>query len=137
MAGGGRSGKIGASLPAPMARLMVVLKPVAACGAAELIPQIDPVLDRLAAVVDERSATHLGASFVQAPVGLKVQLFGDVQPRSDGYELELVLMSGEPMAAGSRNTRLALEALLSEVERLALGLEVVFRSDRDGPCRPR
>ncbi|MCT0226226.1 hypothetical protein [Synechococcus sp. CS-1328] len=120
-----------------MARLMVVLKPVVACAAGELIPQLEPVLQALEAAVDERSATHLGGSFVQAPVGLKVQLFGDVQPRSDGYELELVLMSGEPMAGGSRNTRLALEGLLSEVETLSPGLKVVFRSDRDGPCRPR
>ncbi|MFY8148033.1 MAG: hypothetical protein ACOVNL_02310 [Prochlorococcaceae cyanobacterium] len=120
-----------------MARLMVVLKPVAACKAGELIPQLDPVLERLGAVVDERSATHLGASFVQPPVGLKVQLFGDVQPRAEGYELELVLMSNEPMAGGSRNTRLALESLLSQVENRVKDMRVIFRSDRDGPCRPR
>ena len=46
--------------------------------------------------------------------------------------LELVLMSREPMGQGAPQTRLVFQQMLELVAGSQPGLELTFRSDRDG-----
>jgi hypothetical protein len=41
------------------------------------------------------------------------------------------------MGGGAQQTRVVLEQLLASLERLLPGVQVLFRSDRDGPIRQR
>jgi hypothetical protein len=61
-----------------------------------------------------------------------MQLFADVQAKSGGPVLELVLMSREPMGQGAPQTRRVFETMLEVVASALTDLQVTFRSDRDG-----
>jgi hypothetical protein len=60
-------------------------------------------------------------------------VFADVQPQGDGPELDVVLMSTEAMTRGAPQTHQALQALIDLLPDHVPGLQLIFRSDRDGP----
>jgi hypothetical protein len=115
-----------------MARYLMVLRPASAMEPAGLIDSLEPLISRLEAEVDHRTPAHLSA-MLGGGDQLRLQLFADVQAKSDGRVLELVLMSREPMGKGSPQTRRWFDRLaLAAIETMPQ-LELVFRSDRDGP----
>lgn len=116
-----------------MARLLLVLKPRGQAAAVDLIPQILPALAALGTEIDNRGPAHLSALMRVPPQGLAVQVFADVQPQADGPELDVVLMSSEAMTRGAPQTLQALQSLIELLPELVPGLELIFRSDRDGP----
>ncbi len=116
-----------------MARLMVVLKARGAAAAHELMPKLLPTLVALGAETDNEGSAHLSALMRVQPQGLAVQIFADVQPQADGPELDVVLMSVEAMTRGAPLTHQALHALIGLLPQQSPDLELVFRSDRDGP----
>jgi hypothetical protein len=116
-----------------MARLMLVLKPRGQAAAVDLIPQILPALAALGTEIDNQGPAHLSALMRVPPQGMAVQLFADVQPQADGPELDVVLMSSEAMTRGAPQTLQALQALIDLLPERVPGLELIFRSDRDGP----
>ena len=116
-----------------MARLIFVLKSSTPIQARELIPQLLPVLEAIDATIDQQAPAHLSALFRSTPEGLSLQLFADVQPQARGPELDVVVMSREAMGKGAPITQRAFERLIALVADLAPGLELIFRSDRDGP----
>ena len=69
-----------------------------------------------------------------APTGLQVKLLLELQ-RSG--QLGVLISSREGMGGGAVQTKVVLEQLLASLERLLPGVQVVFRSDRDGPIRQR
>lgn len=129
-----------------MARFLLVLKPTgkapgaASAGsraqAAELIDGLAPVLDALSAEVDHRTPAHLGALLRQGGEVQRMQLFADVQSQAGGRALELVLLSREPMGLRAPETMKTFERLVELVHTHLPDLDLVFRSDRDGPCPP-
>ncbi|MFO8238482.1 MAG: hypothetical protein R6U00_09615 [Prochlorococcaceae cyanobacterium] len=130
-----------------MARFLLVLKPTAAAAAgdpasrgstqaAELLDGLAPVLDALSAEVDHRTPAHLGALLKQGGEVQRMQLFADVQSQAGGRALELVLLSREPMGLRAPQTMKTLERLVELVHTHLPELDLVFRSDRDGPCPP-
>ncbi|MEI8250338.1 MAG: hypothetical protein WCF98_04140 [Synechococcus sp. ELA057] len=116
-----------------MARFLVVLKPRNPVEPQELISALDPLVKRLMAEVEHRTAAHLSAMLRDASDNLRLQLFADVQAQSCGPVLELVLMSREPMGRGAPLTRGRFGQLLELVEETIPSVQVTFRSDRDGP----
>jgi hypothetical protein len=116
-----------------MARLILVLKSTQPVEARDLIPQLLPVLEDLEATIDQQAPAHLSALFRSAPEGLTLQLFADVQPQAGGPELDVVVMSREPMGRGAPVTQRSFERLIALVAARAPGLVPTFRSDRDGP----
>jgi len=64
---------------------------------------------------------------------LRLQLFADVQAKAGGPVLELVLMSREAMGKGAPQTRHWFDQLAAAAAETMPQLELVFRSDRDGP----
>ena len=69
-----------------------------------------------------------------APTGLQVKLLLELQHSG---QLGVLISSREGMGGGSLQTKVVLEQLLASLERLLPGVQVVFRSDRDGPIRQR
>jgi hypothetical protein len=116
-----------------MARMILVLKSSTPVEARDLIPQLLPVLDDLQATIDQQAPAHLSALFRSNPEGLTLQLFADVQPQAGGPELDVVVMSREPMGKGAPVTLRSFERLIALVTAQAPGLVLIFRSDRDGP----
>lgn len=116
-----------------MARLIIVLKPRGPATGDELIPMLMPALQRLEAEFDHQAPSHLSGSMRVSRQGMVVQLFADVQPQADGPELDVVLMSSETMTKGAPQTLEALGALIALLPEHASGLNLIFRSDRDGP----
>jgi hypothetical protein len=116
-----------------MARFLVVLKPIGPLSASELIQGLEPLLEHLEAEVDHRTPAHLSAMLRRGADSHTLQLFADVQAGGKGTSLELLLISREAMGKGAPRTRECLADLLESVERLLPQLELVFRSDRDGP----
>lgn len=116
-----------------MARFLVVFRPRDAGEPQDLIAALDPVVSGLAAEVENRTTVHLSAMLRDASDNLRLQLFADVQARSVGPVLELVLMSREPMGRGAPLTRERFTRLVDLTGESLPDLEVVFRSDRDGP----
>jgi hypothetical protein len=116
-----------------MARLIMVLKPRGPAAEQDLIPVLLPALVQLGTEIDQQGPVHLSGLLRVPPQGLAVQLFADVQPQSDGPELDVVLMSGEAMTKGAPLTRQTLQSLIDLLPLHAAGLELIFRSDRDGP----
>jgi hypothetical protein len=55
-----------------------------------------------------------------------------VQNKADGVVLELAIMSRESMGRGAPQTLAVFEELVKQ-SAFVPGLDVVFRSDRDGP----
>lgn len=128
-----------------MARFLLVLKPTGADSGAvpgkpatALLESLAPVLDALHAEVDHRTPVHLGALLKNGAENQRMQLFADVQSPADGRLLELVLISREAMGSSAPDTTRTFHQLM-ELVTTHLGdvVEVVFRSDRDGPCPPR
>ena len=66
-----------------------------------------------------------------------MQLFADVQAKAEGPVLELVLMSREAMGRGAPQTRQWFEKLVGAATETMPELQLVFRSDRDGPLPDR
>jgi hypothetical protein len=97
------------------------------------MPKLLPTLVALGAEMDNEGTAHLSALMRVQPQGLAVQLFADVQPQADGPELDVVLMSVEAMTRGAPLTHQALHALIGLLPQQSPDLELVFRSDRDGP----
>ncbi|MCX5931079.1 MAG: hypothetical protein NTW83_04430 [Cyanobacteria bacterium] len=123
-----------------MARLIIVLKPRGPAAGHELIPKLMPALQRLNAELEHQGPSHLSGVLRLPPQGLVVQIFADVQPQADGPELDVVLMSSETMIKGAPQTQTAFAELISLLPDHAGDLELIFRSDRDGPVprqRPR
>jgi hypothetical protein len=125
-----------------MARFLLVLKPTGAGHAAgsqpapELLESLAPVLDGLSAEVDHRTTAHLGALLRQGGEVQRMQLFADIQSQAGGAALELVLLSREPMGLRAPETLKTFERLVELVHTHLPAMELVFRSDRDGPCPP-
>jgi hypothetical protein len=115
-----------------MARFLLVLKPRESASAAQLIEGLEPLLQGLQAEVDHRTPAHLSALLRGGLENLRLQLFADVQAKAEGPVLELVLMSREPMGQGAPQTHAVFEQLLQLVAASLEGMEVRFRSDRDG-----
>ena len=118
--------------PKAMARFLLVLKPREAASAAQLIGGLEPLLQGLQAEVDHRTTAHLSALLRGGLENLRLQLFADVQAKAEGPVLELVLMSREPMGQGAPQTHAVFEQMLQLVAASLAGMEVCFRSDRDG-----
>jgi DNA-directed RNA polymerase subunit F len=118
---------------AEMARLIIVLKPRGPAAGHELIPKLMPALERLDPEFDHQGPSHLSAVMRVPPHGMVVQIFADVQPQADGPELDVVLMSSETMIKGAPQTLQAFTKLISLLPEHAGDLELIFRSDRDGP----
>jgi hypothetical protein len=118
---------------AEMARLIIVLKPRGPAVGHELIPKLMPTLQRLNAELEHQGPSHLSGVMRVPPQGLVVQIFADVQPQADGPELDVVLMSSETMIKGAPQTQMAFAELISLLSDHAGDLELIFRSDRDGP----
>ena len=114
-----------------MARYLMVLRPQVVLDPAALIPALDPLIERLRAEVDHRTPAHLSA-MLGGGEQLRLQLFADVQAKAGGPVLELVLMSREAMGKGAPQTRQWFDQLAAAAETMPQ-LELVFRSDRDGP----
>jgi hypothetical protein len=125
-----------------MARFLLVLKPTGAAhggsgeAAAQLLDGLAPVLDALSAEVDHRTPAHLGALLKQGGEVQRMQLFADVQSQAGGRALELVLLSREPMGLRAPETMRTFERLVDLVHTHLPEMDLVFRSDRDGPCPP-
>ncbi|MCU0529330.1 MAG: hypothetical protein MUD04_07535 [Cyanobium sp. Prado107] len=124
-----------------MARFLLVLKPTGTQPAAPpeetrsgLLDSLAPVLDALHADVDHRTPAHIGALLRNGAEHQRMQLFADVQSHADGRLLELVLLSREPMVARAPVTSGTFQRLVDLVCTHLPGMDVVFRSDRDGPC---
>ncbi|MCT0220002.1 hypothetical protein KQ304_13550 [Synechococcus sp. CS-1329] len=116
-----------------MARLIIVLKPRGPAAGHELIPKLMPALQRLNAEFEHQGPSHLSGVMRVPPQGMAVQIFADVQPQADGPELDVVLMSSEMMTKGAPQTQSAFAELIGLLPDHAGDLELIFRSDRDGP----
>ena len=124
-----------------MARFLLVLQPNASAGqdapdlqAPEgMLQALEPVLSALSAEVDHRTPAHLGALLKQGAESQRMQLFADVQAKTGGRVLELVLISREAMGLRAPQTLLMFERLVELVQTHMPQMAVVFRSDRDGP----
>ncbi|MFM7360270.1 MAG: hypothetical protein ACKO25_00280 [Cyanobium sp.] len=119
-----------------MARYLMVLRPRSPDEPGELIAGLEPLIQRLRAEVDHRTTAHLSA-MVGAGDPLRLQLFADVQAKTDGPVLELVLMSREAMGKGAPQTREWFERLAQTAAETMPHLQLAFRSDRDGPLPDR
>lgn len=115
-----------------MARYLMVLRPQVVLDPAALIPALGPLIERLRAEVDHRTPAHLSA-MLGGGEQLRLQLFADVQAKAGGPVLELVLMSREAMGKGAPQTRQWFDQLAAAAAETMPQLELVFRSDRDGP----
>ena len=115
-----------------MARFLLVLKPRTSASPAALIEALEPLLQDLHAEIDHRTPAHLSALLRGGQEHLRMQLFGDVQSKAEGPVLELVLMSREPMGQGAPQTRQVFQQMLELLAGRQPGLELIFRSDRDG-----
>jgi hypothetical protein len=118
-----------------MARFLLVFRPLTPMGPELLIPQLEPLMRQLSAEVDHRTPAHLSAMLRCGSESLRLQLFADVQARSEGPVLELVLMSQEPMGRGAPQTLERLNELIEAADHCLGTMELVFRSDRDGPVQ--
>lgn len=115
-----------------MARFLLVLKPRMAVQPSALIESLGPVLQALQAEVDHQTSAHLSAVLRLSGEQQRMQLFADVQNKVDGVVLELAVMSRESMGRGAPQTLAVFEELANQALRMG-GVDVVFRSDRDGP----
>jgi hypothetical protein len=124
-----------------MARFLLVLQPNGSAGEGHPDPQdpaailqaLDPVLQALSAEVDHRTPAHLGALLKQGAESQRMQLFADVQAKTGGRVLELVLISREAMGLRAPQTLQMFERLVQLVQAQMPQMQVTFRSDRDGP----
>jgi hypothetical protein len=115
-----------------MARYLMVFRPRGSAEPVALIACLEPLIARMRAEVDHRTPAHLSA-MLGGGEQLRLQLFADVQAKATGPVLELVLMSREAMGKGAPQTRQWFEQLAAAAAETMPELELVFRSDRDGP----
>jgi hypothetical protein len=115
-----------------MARFLLVLQPRVKMSSSALIDALQPLLEALHAEVDHRTPAHLSALLRGGSEQLRMQLFADVQAKSEGQVVELALMSREPMGKGAPQSRAVFEAMLQTVAERLPDLELRHRSDRDG-----
>jgi hypothetical protein len=115
-----------------MARFLLVLKPRSVVQPRTLIEALQPMLQALQAEVDHETIAHLSAVVRVSGEQQRMQLFADVQNKADGVVLELAIMSRESMGRGAPKTLAVFEELVKQAGLIA-GVDVVFRSDRDGP----
>ena len=120
-----------------MARFLVVLKPRDLMSFHDLIGAMDTLVDQLGAQVEHRTPAHLSAMLRDTGDSMPLQLFADVQSKAEGPVLELVLMSREPMGRGAPHTLQRFVNLVDVAADTMPGLDLVFRSDRDGPLPDR
>ncbi|MEX0588054.1 MAG: hypothetical protein WD136_02255 [Cyanobium sp.] len=120
-----------------MARFLVVLKPSAAMGASAMLEALEPVLQGLKAEIEHRTPAHLSAMIRGGGESQRMQLFADVQSKSDGKVLELVLLSREAMGTAAPQTRQIFERMLELIHNHVETMPLDFRSDRDGPLPMR
>jgi hypothetical protein len=86
----------------------------------------------LQAEVDHETIAHLSAVVRVSGEQQRMQFFADVQNKADGVVLELAIMSREAMGRGAPQTLAVFEELVKQ-SAFVPELDVVFRSDRDGP----
>ncbi len=115
-----------------MARFLLLFRPRTPLPAPDLIGQLEPLIHRFSAEVDHRSPAHLSAMVRGGEEALGLKLIADVQAKSHGCVLELVLMSRESMGIGAPQTRERFESLVTIAAQVMPDLDLVFRSDRDG-----
>lgn len=120
-----------------MARFLVVLKPRDLMSFQDLIGAMDTLVDQLGAQVEHRTPAHLSAMLRDTGDSMPLQLFADVQSKAEGPVLELVLMSREPMGRGAPQTLQRFMNLVAVAADTMPGLDLIFRSDRDGPLPDR
>lgn len=124
-----------------MARFLLVLQPNGSTGPstpalqapAAMLEALEPVLKALSAEVDHRTPAHLGALLKQGAESQRMQLYADVQSKTGGRVLELVLISREAMGLRAPQTQLMFERLVELVQTHMPEMGVIFRFDRDGP----
>jgi hypothetical protein len=115
-----------------MARFEALLAPVRDLEAARTcIDQLAQEWQGAADWLDKRNAS---LTVHVAPTGLQVKLLLELQPSG---QLGVLVSSREGMGGGAVQTKEVLDQLLAILERLLPGVQVVFRSDRDGPIRQR
>jgi len=115
-----------------MARFLLVLQLPAAIAANSVLDSLTSLLDQVDAEVDHRTPAHLSAMLKPAGESQRMQLFADLQSKTGGARLELVLLSREGMGTGAPITRQMFERLVGLLEQQLSSLSLVFRSDRDG-----
>lgn len=120
-----------------MARFLLLFKPRSPLPPPDLIGRLEPLIDRFGAEVDHRSPAHLSAMVRGGDEALRLKLIADVQAKSDGSVLELVLLSRESMGVGAPQTRERFESLVTIAAQVMPDLNLVFRSDRDGALPDR
>jgi hypothetical protein len=120
-----------------MARFLLLFRPRSHLQPPDLIACLEPLISRFAADVEHRSPAHLSALVRGEHETLRLRLIADVQAKADGPVLELVLMSREAMGLGAPRTKERFESLVEIASQVMPDLDLVFRSDRDGPLPDR
>jgi len=120
-----------------MARFLLLFRPRSHLQPPELIARLEPLIERFSADVEHRSPAHLSALVRGDHEPLRLRLIADVQAKAEGPVLELVLMSREAMGLGAPRTKEQFESLVAIAGQVMPDLDLVFRSDRDGPLPDR
>ena len=115
-----------------MARFEALLAPVRDLEAARTC--IDQLAQEWQGAADWLDGRNASLTVHVAPTGLQVKLLLELQHSG---QLGVLISSREGMGGGAVQTKVVLEQLLASLERLLPGVQVVFRSDRDGPIRQR
>jgi hypothetical protein len=115
-----------------MARFEALLAPVRDLEAARAC--IDQLAQEWQSVPDWLDGRNASLTVHVAPTGLQVKLLLELQHSG---QLGVLITSREGMGAGALQSKVILEQLLAELQRRLPGVQVLFRSDRDGPIRQR
>jgi hypothetical protein len=115
-----------------MARFEALLAP--ASNASDWRAVIDQLAQEWQGAADWLDGRNASLTVHVAPTGLQVKLLLELQPSG---QLGVLVSSREGMGGGAVQTKEVLDQLLASLERLLPGVQVVFRSDRDGPIRQR
>jgi hypothetical protein len=115
-----------------MARFLLVLQLPPGSAANSVLDSLTTMLAQVDAEIDHRTPAHLSALLKSVGESQRMQLFADLQSKTGGARLELVLLSREGMGTGAPITRQMFERLVGLLEQQLSSLPLVFRSDRDG-----
>lgn len=115
-----------------MARFEALLAP--ASNASDWSAAIEQLAQEWQGAPDWLDGRNASLTVHVAPTGLQVKLL--LELRHSG-QLGVLISSREGMGGGAQQTRVVLAQLLASLERLLPGVQVLFRSDRDGPIRQR
>ena len=110
-----------------MARFLVVLKPGTPMSAETMLEALHPVLNGLKAEIEHSTPAHLSAMIRGGGESQRMQLFADVQSKSDGKVLELVLLSRESMVTTAPHTRGVFPLLLELIQQQVPSMHLTFR----------